>query len=415
MKYLLAYSGGLDSEVLLRLFSDKLQHEKNISLRAVHVHHGLLANADQWVAHCQQSCSTLGIPLEILYVNAKPRPGESPEAAAREARYKALAAVLTKDEILLTAHHQQDQAETLLLQLFRGAGLAGLAAMPELKRFGIGWQWRPLLAWSREKIRAYAQEHRLNWVEDESNIDIRFDRNFVRHRLMPLLVQRWPQAAANIARSASHLADAMYLLNENILPPETPLSQILKVNFRQQIAWFRNCLLAQNLPMMSTKKTQQVLQDFLYAAQDRHPQVLWHDQIIYRYNDHLCFRSSVKIDYQYLDILWPSSLDTLLLPDHRQLQMQFCRHNGLRLLNAEERATLHVRFRRGGERFHPANRTHSQSLKKLLQEWQVPTWQREALPLLYIGEELIAVADIAVAKAYAMEEGEQGWRVLLRA
>ena len=176
-------------------------------LAAIYVDHGLQAASAGWGKHCARSCRDLDVPFRVLKINARPAPGESPEAAARRARYAALAVELEPDAALLTAHHRDDQAETLLLQLLRGAGPHGLAAMPAAARLGQGWLLRPLLDLDRADLLAYAHEHGLRWIEDASNADTGFDRNYLRHRILPLLRERWPAANRTLARSARWCAE----------------------------------------------------------------------------------------------------------------------------------------------------------------------------------------------------------------
>jgi tRNA(Ile)-lysidine synthase len=182
------------------------------SLRAIHVHHGLHPNADRWARHCGKLAKQLGVRLETVRVKVRPAAGDSLEAAAREARYAALAARLKPGEVLLTAHHQDDQLETVFLQLLRGAGIAGLAAMPEVAPFAQGQLIRPLLTLSRAQLEAWARDETLEWIEDDTNANERFDRNFLRRSVLPLIRSRWPGAAGAVSRTARHAADAMLFI-----------------------------------------------------------------------------------------------------------------------------------------------------------------------------------------------------------
>nr|MDQ2696310.1 tRNA lysidine(34) synthetase TilS [Pseudomonadota bacterium] len=208
------YSGGVDSHVLLHILATHREALGGRRLAAVHVNHGLAAQAAVWEAHCAAVCRELGVALEVVRVDARPRPGESPEAAARRARYAAFAGLLRADTALLTAQHLDDQAETLLLQLLRGAGPRGLAAMPAAAPLGKGRLLRPFLEIRRDAITAYAQDHGLTWVEDASNADTRLDRNYLRHQVMSVLRRRWPAAAQTLGRSARLCADAAALLDD---------------------------------------------------------------------------------------------------------------------------------------------------------------------------------------------------------
>jgi len=208
----IAFSGGLDSTVLLHLLATLAKTDTFPPLSAIHVHHGLQAAADAWPAHCRAVCDALGVPLQVIRVQV--RPGASLERAAREARYQAFAEVTGAGELLITGQHRDDQAETLLFRLLRGAGVRGLAAMPVQRPLAGGYLVRPLLDVSRADLEAYAREHQLTWVEDPSNADPRFSRNYLRHHVFPRLIERWPQAVSTMARSAEHLSEAQGLLDE---------------------------------------------------------------------------------------------------------------------------------------------------------------------------------------------------------
>src|SRR5689334_20790365 len=207
-----AYSGGLDSTVLAHLLVTRRRDLGG--LRLIHVDHGLQSASGEWSRHCRRQARAWRVPFTLLRARVVVRPGESPEAAAREARYGLLGRALRRDEVLVTAQHLDDQAETLLLQLFRGAGVAGLAAMPAHALLAAGHIRRPLLAHRREDLERYAVSHRLAWVEDPSNRHEGFGRNFLRHRVMPVLREKWPGVDRAIARSARHMAEARQLLGE---------------------------------------------------------------------------------------------------------------------------------------------------------------------------------------------------------
>ncbi len=211
--FLVAYSGGMDSHVLLHALAQLRPQLPGIAVRAVHVEHGLHPQSAQWARHCMTVCAQLDIACEVRAVDARAPDGVSPEAAARAARYAALAEAVPCGGILLTAHHQDDQAETLLLQLLRGGGPRGLAGMAPVSRFGTAWLARPLLEFSHAALRAYAVTQKLQWVDDSSNVETRFDRNYLRHEIMPGLRRRWPSAGVTLGRAAQHCAEAAELLD----------------------------------------------------------------------------------------------------------------------------------------------------------------------------------------------------------
>ena len=212
--YCIAYSGGADSHVLLHIMASISQQIGLAGLRAVHINHQLQETAFEWEKHCADICDQLSVPFYHTRIDIKLRRGDSLEAVARDARYEKMASMLKPKEVLLTAHHQDDQAETLLLQLLRGAGVKGLAAMPQKKPIAEGSLFRPFLQFTRQQILEYAHTHELRWVEDKSNSDINFNRNYLRHKVMPLIQARWPQCGKTLSRSAQHCSSADNLISE---------------------------------------------------------------------------------------------------------------------------------------------------------------------------------------------------------
>jgi len=413
-RYRVAYSGGLDSHALLHALHGAGHDLGGVPVGVVHVHHGLHPDADQWTDHCIDVCARLSLPLEILRVDARPGRGQSPEAAARDARYRALASVLREGEILLTAHHQQDQVETLLLQLLRGSGPHGLAAMPLCTHFGRGLLARPLLDVTREQLRDYARRHGLHWVEDSSNARLDYDRNFLRHRVLPLLSGRWPGMAATVSRAARHCAeaarllDALGALDRQAAATDAPLQLSVTALRALSPERRRNVLHywvgEQGLPLPTARQLQQVAAGLLEARPDATPVVHWPGAEVRRYRDRIYLMSPLPPRAARADIGWDL---------HETLQLAYGRlsmrdGDGAGIAERLCRGNVTVRFRRGGERCRLPARRGSHALKKLLQEYGVPPWQRARLPLVYIGDELAAVADLWVCAPFAARPGEPG-------
>jgi len=420
--YWLAYSGGLDSHVLLHSIAKQRAHLFGAKLTAVHVNHQLQADAWDWVEHCRAQATQLQLDFVVLTVDVQRSPGVSPEAAARTARYRALQNRLAPNEMLLSAHHQNDQAETLLLQLLRGSGPAGLAAMPERRVLGQGWLLRPLLGCHREELLAYAKTWGLHWIEDPSNRDERFERNLLRHRIMPLLRQHWPAVEKNLARSAQLTAEAAELLSElgqqdliglvseqdNSLAwaPLTALSAQRRRNALR--CWLRT--LGLNLP--SQAQLVQIDQQMQATRQDAQPAVTWSGGEVRRYRDRLyalppiSVTSTKAFDPEQI-IPWPSP-NSLHVVGVGCLQWVEQQSGGLA---PDVLRAITVRFRQGGERFRPQGRRHSQRLKQLLQERGIPPWQRDRLPLIYSGEQLVWVPGLGPAAQYCVAEGQTGLRL----
>ncbi len=417
-RYWLAYSGGRDSHVLLHATA-ALRRQLPGELRAIHVDHGLSPDAPRWAAHCRMVCKGLDVPLRIRRVDARPRRGESPEAAARRARYEAIADLMAPGDCLLTAHHQDDQAETLLLQLLRGSGPHGLAAMPEKAPLAGGWHLRPLLDFNRAALAAYAEQQGLQWVEDESNFDTGIRRNYLRHQVFPLLATLWPAASATLARSAAHCAEAATLLDalaaEDLAraataePHRLSIPALRALDGPRRRNLLRYWLRGLKLPLPRTAHLQRIEKDLLEAAPDRMPVLRWEGVELRRYRDGLhALRPRAPCDQT--QVLHWEPPQTLALPGNNGL-LTARAVTGCGLAQASCRARrVSVRIRQGGERCLMAD-GHHQSLKKLLQARGIPPWERECLPLIYIGNELAAVAGLWESPAWQAGPGEPGWRI----
>ncbi|MBM7454944.1 tRNA(Ile)-lysidine synthase [Oceanisphaera litoralis] len=410
---LVAFSGGLDSTVLLALAA-RLAREQGRAVRAVHIAHGLQAAAEPWPAHCARVAESLGVACETIRVQVELGPRVSLEAAARKARYHALAGAMQPGEILLTGHHLDDQAETLLLALKRGAGVAGLAAMPMRKPFDPGEQWRPLLACSRQQLDTFAREQSLSWVEDPSNADDDFDRNFLRNRILPPLLQQWPSFNRTLARSAELCAEQMELAAELA---ETDLPGLLNPAGGVSITGLQTLSRARRHNVLrhwleleaihsSRRQLQAIWQELALARADAEPEVRLGTRCIRRYQGFLYLPSNG---------VTPRPLANLGAGE-----WQHCGVGQLRLGPVTQGADLvadlapeqlHIAFQVPGLRARPAGRSGSRPLKKLWQEYGIPPWQRPQIPLLMQGTELVAAIGLFVCKDYTPEPDQPGWRL----
>ena len=394
---LVALSGGLDSVVLLHALA-AMPEARARGLRAVHVHHGLHADADRWATHCEHLCEALGIALHSVRVSVPRDGGEGIEAAARRARHAVFAAGLGVDEVLVTAHHRDDQAETFLLRALRASGPDGLGAMQAWRRYGHGWLWRPLLAQPRNALLAFAQARQLRWIDDPSNDDTRLDRNFLRHRVLPLLRERWPQAEAALARSAQLCAaDAALLVADDVRALATVTADdvhVLDAHALRRLPPARRARVLRawvarlGLPPLPGHAVERVERELLHARSDAQAEFAWHDARIEAWRETLFadrMRAPLSPDWSQL---WDGGAP-LVLPDGGRL----------RLIGAAALpAPLRVHARRGGERLHLGGRAHRHQLKHLLQERGVPPWDRRHLPLISDpGGELLAAADVIQA------------------
>jgi len=417
--YWVAFSGGLDSSVLLHALH-ACAAEAGVAIGAVHVNHGLQADAPAWEAHCRRVCTDLGVPCEVLRVEAVAARGESPEAAARAARYGALERWLPAGHCLLSAQHRDDQAETLLLQLLRGSGVHGLAAMPQRSRFSAGVLLRPLLEYTRAELQAYALAASLHWVEDPSNRDTAFDRNFLRAAVLPVLAQRWPGAAASLARSAGHCAEAAGLVAQLAeldlqhvqggRPGTLAVSGLLSLPVARCRNVLRHWIRAHGGSFPATAVLARILEDVLGSRRDAEPRVRCGMHEVRRYRDTLYLLPVRPAAHALADTDW-SLREPLSLPQAGGV-LRATPGTGCGLCRALLPATgVRVRWRRGGERCRPAGRRHHHSLKKLFQARGIPPWERDLIPLVYIGDELAAVAGLWVCEPFQAGPADAGVRI----
>ena len=413
-RYYVAFSGGLDSQVLLHALA-QLRRELAAPVAAVHIHHGLSPNADRWAAQCDAACAALAIPCEVRHVQARHAAGESREAAARAARYAAFAQILDTDDMLLTAHHQDDQAETLLLMLLRGAGVAGLAGMPAWRGLGRGRLARPLLSLSRQTLRDYALRCGLRWIEGESNFEPSRHRNFLRHEVLPRLREAWPAADRTLARSAAHLGEATELLAELAAGDVTALAGdaagtlsvagLLTLSPARRRNALRHWIVRCGLPLPSTTQLQRIESEVLAARADAEPQVGWRGAEVRRYRD-LLYAMAPLAPHAGQTLSWDLQEPLSLPGGLGTLRAEPRRGSGLARVRCEG-ARITVGFRRGGERCAPAGRGGHHELKKLLQEAGVPPWRRGRIPLLFVDGMLALVAGHWACEPFAAGESDE--------
>ncbi|WP_034912479.1 tRNA lysidine(34) synthetase TilS [Erwinia sp. 9145] len=395
---LVAYSGGLDSSVLLHQLVLLREQRPSLKLRAIHIHHGLSAYADRWVKHCQRQCDAWQVPLDVVRVTIDAK-NHGVEAAARAARYAAFAQHRAENECLLTAQHLDDQCETLLLALKRGSGPAGLSAMPHAARHHL----RPLLSCSRDALASWAAAHHLTWIEDDSNQDRRFDRNFLRREIVPQLSARWPHFAQAAARSAELCAEQEQLLNE--LLAET-LSELVndegalwfrpleKMSEAKRAALLRRWIAGQQGLMPSRDAIRRIWQEVACSREDAVPRLVCGSAEVRRFRDRL-YWLPVTLSIADTVIDWSPPFAPLMLPDGLgRLSMG---EGETRVRTPAENESVSVRFRAQGQ-FHLSGRAGSRPLKKIWQALGVPPWQRERTPLIFYNENLISAVGVFVTR-----------------
>lgn len=392
-----AFSGGRDSTVLLhRLAQDPGTCARG--LHAIHVHHGLQPEADAWAAHCEATCRALGVPLQVHRAQVDTSRGEGLEAAARRARHGAFLSAMSRGDLLATAHHRDDQAETFLLRALRASGPEGLAAMRPWRAFGPGWQWRPLLETPRAVLEAYADAHALRWIDDPSNESTAFDRNFLRREVMPVLRRRWPHVDAAFARSAmlsAEGADALAQQDRALLaraatadPAALDVATLRSVDAGARARALRRWIGTLSLPPLPAQGVAQIETQLMAARDDAQAEFAWQGAVVRRWRGLL----HAERPRTALPAAWQADWDgtaPLALPDGGILGLE---GDGEPIV-----IPLRLTARRGGERIALPGRAHRHALKDVLQSSGIPPWERRQLPLLWRGDTLWAAGDLVLS------------------
>ena len=399
-RLLVAFSGGLDSTVLLHqltLLRDTVA--PCLQIRAMHIHHGLSPRADSWVAHCRALCQNWQVSFEVAYVQL-PAGGQGIEGEARSARYQALTDALLTDEVLLTAQHQDDQCETLLLALKRGSGPAGLAAMPERLPFANTQLLRPLLNTRRTELEQWAALHQLSWIEDESNQDDKYDRNFLRLRVLPVIQQRWPHFSSTVTRSAQLCGEQEQLLDELLAEQLTGLTSeqgalqiapLCAISDIRRFALLRRWLAQHQAAMPSRAALQRLWQEVALSREDANPRFRLGQHEIRRFQGALYWVAVIPFDRD-ITYTWSAPFEPLSIAG---IGMLTARCGGLAIRHPKAHEVVSVRFKAQGLQ-HIVGRDKGRTLKKIWQELNIPPWQRENIPLLFYGEQLISALGVFV-------------------
>lgn len=442
-----ALSGGLDSMVLLELcHQTRLQWACwfDGGLRALHVHHGLSINADDWLEYCRAACDQRAVPIVTaragLLLKHHRDNGDSLEEAARHARYAIFENNLSTDDVLLMAHHQDDQAETVLMHLLRGSGSRGLSGIPVHRSLGQSQLWRPFLASEngicRADLQVYAVQAGLQWIDDESNNDLSLSRNFLRHQVMPVLRQEWPALAATLSRTAALQADneaLLQMLAEQYLRPHQDTEEVSLdiVALRQQPVAMQSLVLRHWLYQASniwpdSQSVRTLREEVLLAADDAAPLLQWQGREIRRFRQrlYLMWPREAHVPAPDGGFLWQPAPDgrlpALVLPGNGTLRLIQVRQGGMYL----PQTLCHVLYRHYSRHDLSAEENllsgnfdcalagrPRRSLKKILQESDLPPWDRSRVPLIFIGDRLAWIAGVGVCEGFQAEEGENGWAV----
>ena len=412
-----ALSGGMDSVVLLYLFH-QLQKTQNFTLRASHVHHGLSKNADKWVKFCEALCRKFSIPLEVHRIQLPKKKSLGIEGEARRLRYEKL--LQSKTDVVVLAHHEDDQAETFLLQLIRGAGVKGLSSMAHFDE--DRHLWRPLLHTSRMDIESYATQHKLKWIKDESNQNIDFDRNFIRLKILPLLKSRFSHINKVISRSASHLAEAQYLLDDlakidlkNCLKSviytyKLQVKTLIKLAPSRAKNVLRNWLELNGQLMPTKDLLDELLRQVLTAKKDADLKIdLSKAYEIRRYQDEIFIVPKNQHKQKKYEMIWRGESE-MILPNGQKLTFKKVKGRGinLKLLNEQK---LKIRNRQGGEFFKPESKRPTKKIKQMFQESYLPPWERKNLPLIFVGNDLAFVPNFGIDIKYRTKSNEVGLEI----
>ena len=413
-RYAVAFSGGVDSSVLLAALG---RLTPGPEFRALHIDHGLHPESASWERHCRSFAESLGVGYESRLCPVKPASGQSLEAQAREIRYGALRDLLGPGEVLLTAHHADDQLETFLLRLFRGSGVRGLRGIAEVHAFGPGYLARPLLHVPGREILEVARVWQLEWIEDPSNRDPRFDRNYVRAEIGPRIKSRWPAAERTVGRAARHMAEAHAILEdiagtdaEDIENPACiRCAALLELSAPRRRNLLRHLIARLGLPVPDSRQMDTLLKALDVRRPDAQTRVQWPGGEARVYRGHLYLFPPLR----------PGSADGYCGSISRfqpwtgpEGKLRLVRGDGPGLPAAWAAEGLRIRFRAGGERFKPLGQSHSRPLKKWLQDAAVPPWLRARIPLLYRRDELVAVGDLWVSAAVErVADTETRWQV----
>ena len=407
-RYVVGYSGGIDSTVLLHAINKMTEH---IPVVAVHINHQLIPQAAEWEKHCRKFSESISVEFLSRKVIIDMNSGYGLEAASRKGRYDSFKQLIRKNDYLLTAHNQDDQVETVLLNIFRGCGLRGIRGIPASRKFFEGRLVRPLLRVSRNEISEYAKKYKLNWIEDPSNQYQKYDRNFLRHKILAQLKTRWP-AVNNNVRKTSELASEINAELKEIAFIDAPLfyknnqldiRAIKNLSPARQKNILRYALLSLGFPLPSSIKLNQIINEVINARVDRQPLVQWSDIQVRRYRKKIYFLSEYfQPKDNNIEKIYLNGPNWQLGKGLGSLSLE---KSDIGIKRSIAKEGFNVTFRAGGEKIKPLGSGYSRKVKKLFQEAAVVPWMRENIPLLFYEGNLIAVADMWLDKSYAADNG----------
>ncbi|WP_425263195.1 tRNA lysidine(34) synthetase TilS [Vibrio owensii] len=390
-KYVIAYSGGVDSQVLLHLAANSL----DAPVIAVHCHHGVSENSDLWAQHCKAQASKLNVTCFVEHLNLG-NTASNFEAVAREKRYEALKSHMSDKSVLLTGHHMDDQAETMLMRLLRGSGIDGLSCIASRSKQDGLTICRPLLGVRKADLKRYADANELEWVEDESNDSCDFDRNFIRNEVLPLVKTRWPDAVSSIAQSVEHCSNArdeLHELTDNDLDyvRSSIKADALELDKLKQLSKFRRTSLYRKwleklYGKLPGKSELEFIDKVFVETEDAVTQYKSHEYVIYLYRGMLCFSHQGKTKQFYLE----------------EFSLRQHKADKPKLVNVPSACECNWRERKEGDKMRFRGKT--KSLKKVFQEAGIPSWERSQYKVLELNGDIVAIGDI-ISSDYLDFEG----------
>ena len=412
-KIIIAYSGGIDSSILLHLLFS-IKEDLKQSLEAIHINHGLHDKSNDWEKFCRRKCESYNISFRAISIKENCPKNVSVECWARDKRYSLIAKEIKNNDILLTAHHMDDQIETFFLQVFRGAGPRGLASMPVIKKISNGYHARPFLNIQRSELEKYASINKILWQDDDTNSDIRYERNYLRHKVLVYLEKAWPSYRKSISRVVSHQKESMSILSEIALED---MREVLCKNFinldvkilkglslpRQKnlIFYWLDSL---NLEKPGSKHMHQIIKTLINTSSDKSPCVNWKNTEVRKYRDQLYASQIFKQHNINEEIYW--NTDSPLEIQGEKLIAKETLGKGI-LRSSIEGAKITIRYRHGGEKIYSNSLSNSKKVKKIFQEHGVLPWFRDRVPLIYINEELAVVPGFCVGKKFSASKNEK--------
>ena len=406
-KIIIAYSGGIDSSVLLHLLFS-IKEDLKQSLEAIHINHGLSKKSNDWEKFCKKECKKFNIKFKVIRINENCPKNESIECWARDKRYMLMSKEMREHDLLLTAHHLDDQVETFFLQALRGSGPKGLASMPVIKKIANGYHLRPFLNIQQGELDNYAKNNNILWQDDESNSDVRYDRNYLRHKVLTHLEKSWPSYRENILRVISHQKESMIFHNEVGLEDSAKVisknSKSLDLKILKELSLPRQknllfyWLSILNLEKPGSKHINEIFKSLINSSSDKSPCVNWKDTEVRRYRDFLYASKTIRKHDKNEKISWDTNLP-LEIQGEKLIAME-TQGKGI-LRSSVEGADITVQYRNGGEKIYSNSFPNSKTIKRLFQERGVLPWFRDSVPLIYINEELAVIPGFCIGKKFS--------------